>query len=208
MTRWIDWQTGFALGTFAFVLAACPSSDSDDPADTDSATDSMGSSGATSDGTTTSTAGSTTGTPTSTSTTANPTSATVTTANPSTTGATTTASSSGETTLASSDSSGSSSGGRDACADLGREECSASEECAPIACSAYEMTNLGTEPWCLAEPAFVGCHSIEELCDDFRTTACTGRKDVKEAYLCPDSCIPQDFEECDPPVDGPVEACQ
>lgn len=208
MTRWIDWKGYFALGTVTLALAACPSSESDDPEGTDTATDSMGSSSATSQGTTTSTASSTTDTPTSASTTANPTTATVTTANPSTTTDPTTEGSTDETTRGDSSSSGSSSGGRDACAELGREECSESEDCAPIACSAYEMTELGPEAWCLGEPAFVGCHSAAELCDDFRTIACTGRKDVKEAYLCPDSCIPQNFEECDAPVDGPVEACQ
>lgn len=125
------------------------------------------------------------------------------TASVSTTDATGSSSADGSSTSAGS--SGSTTGA-DACAGLGRAECTEAEQCAPIACRPFEMTmGPGIMPWCLGEPEYVGCRSADIGCAEVRTVAC-GSGDAP-TYVCPDSCIPEDFMECDPPIDGEVSMC-
>jgi hypothetical protein len=95
--------------------------------------------------------------------------------------------------------------GADKCDGLPRNECTENEACTPIACSPYQEQMIGETQWCLGEPAYIGCRSADLGCAEVRTVAC-GPEDT--TVVCSDACLPGDFMECDPPVQGDVPMCE
>jgi hypothetical protein len=93
----------------------------------------------------------------------------------------------------------------DACVGLSRKECTEEAGCRRITCRPYTMTDGGQVQWCLGEAEYLGCQAADIGCDDARTVACIG--DDAPTYVCPDSCIPPEAMECEPPVDGQIPEC-
>lgn len=93
----------------------------------------------------------------------------------------------------------------DPCAGLDRAACTEAEECRPAACSEYVASDTAAMPWCLEAPAYIGCVPADLGCVEVRTVACQG--DDGPTYVCPDGCLPSDFTECEPPVEGGVPPC-
>lgn len=110
-----------------------------------------------------------------------------------------------ETSVADTGTDDESTGTADACVGLSREECNTDPACRPIACRPFTPTEGGQVMFCIGEPEYLGCQSADIGCDDARTVACIG--DDAPVYVCPDTCIPPEAIECEPPVRGDVPQC-
>lgn len=96
-------------------------------------------------------------------------------------------------------------GAVDPCAGLDRQACADDESCEPIVCGGFMMTNDGATPWCMTEPAFIGCRSTDLDCAMEPTFTCEG--DDAPIYVCREDCIPEGFMICASPVDNDVPPC-
>lgn len=92
----------------------------------------------------------------------------------------------------------------DECDGLPRNECVENEACAPISCNPFQEQMMGQTQWCLGDAAYIGCRAADLGCAEVRTVACGPEDDT---VVCPDACIPSDYTECDPPVEGNVPMC-
>jgi hypothetical protein len=105
----------------------------------------------------------------------------------------------GTTGAGTSGSGGATTAAGDPCAGLSMEECMDDRACTAITCQPYvaEPTS-GTV--CIGEREYIGCHAADLGCDDARTHTCEGADAT--VYVCANSCIPEDWMLCEPPVMG------
>ena len=91
--------------------------------------------------------------------------------------------------------------GNSECFDIGDEAmCDDHPDCQSVLGSRLKQN--GPDAPCLEPQEFLGCIPMQG-CGDAETWFCQGMNNV---WMVPDTCGPEDAQECDPPAD-PVEAC-